>query len=120
MVAIGVMPAHLFLLAVESTFCFSFLNAIANGTFFASIQSIVPPEIQGRVFTLLMSLSAGMVPLGMAVAGPVADVLGERIWFVVGGISITVLGIAAFFVPSIMNVEEEAMEKGSGSEAPDS
>ncbi|MCW3979543.1 MAG: MFS transporter [Candidatus Bathyarchaeota archaeon] len=119
-VAIGVMPAHLFLLAVGSMFCFSFLNAIANGTFFASIQSIVPPEIQGRVFTLLMSLSAGMVPLGMAVAGPVADVFGERIWFVVGGISITVLGIAAFFIPSIMNVEEEATGKRSESETLDS
>ena len=119
-VAIGVMPAHLLLLAVGSMFCFSFLNAIANGTFFASIQSIVPPEIQGRVFTLLMSLSAGMVPLGMAVAGPVADVFGERIWFVVGGISVTVLGIAAFFVPSIMNVEEEATGKRTGSETPDS
>lgn len=119
-VAIGVMPAHLLLLAVGSMFCFSFLNAIANGTFFASMQSIVPPEIQGRVFTLLMSLSAGMVPLGMAVAGPVADVLGERIWFVVGGISITVLGIAAFFIPSIMNVEEEATGKGSENETPDS
>ena len=119
-VAIGVMPAHLLLLAVGSMFCFSFLNAIANGTFFASMQSIVPPEIQGRVFTLLMSLSAGMVPLGMAVAGPVADVLGERIWFVIGGISITVLGIAAFFIPSIMNVEEEATGKGSENETPDS
>jgi DHA3 family macrolide efflux protein-like MFS transporter len=119
-VAIGVMPAHLLLLAVGSMFCFSFLNAIANGTFFASIQSIVPPEIQGRVFTLLMSLSAGMVPLGMAVAGPVADVFGERIWFVVGGISVTVLGIAAFFVPSIMNVEEEATGARSDIETPNS
>ncbi|UCD44242.1 MAG: MFS transporter [Candidatus Bathyarchaeota archaeon] len=106
-IAIGVMPAHLFLYAVGSMFCFAFLNAIANGTFFASMQSIVPPEIQGRVFTLLMSLSAGMVPLGMAVAGPVADAFGERIWFVVGGITFIILGIAAFFIPSIMNVEEE-------------
>lgn len=119
-IAIGVMPAHLFLLAVGSMFCFAFLNAIANGTFFASIQSIVPPEIQGRVFTLLMSLSAFMVPLGMAVAGPVADIFGERIWFVVGGITFMVLGIAAFFIPAIMNVEEEATGKRTGSETPDS
>lgn len=111
--AIGVMPAHLFLYAVGSMFCFAFLNAIANGTFFASMQSIVPPEIQGRVFTLLMSLSAGMVPLGMAVAGPVADAFGERIWFVVGGITFIILGIAAFFIPSIMNVEEEGNREES-------
>ena len=118
-IAIGVMPAHLFLYAVGSMFCFAFLNAIANGTFFASIQSIVPPEIQGRVFTLLMSLSAGMVPLGMAVAGPVADAFGERIWFVVGGITFIILGIAAFFIPSIMNVEEEATGNRPVSETPD-
>jgi DHA3 family macrolide efflux protein-like MFS transporter len=117
-VAIGVIPAHFFLLAVGSMFCFTFLNAIANGTFLSSIQSIVPPEIQGRVFTLLMSLSAMMVPLGMAVAGPVADIFGERIWFVVGGISVMVLGIAAFFTPSIMNVEEEATGKDQKAKRP--
>ncbi len=115
-VAIGMMPASLFLLAVGSMFCFAFLNAIANGTFFAAMQSIVPPEIQGRVFTLLASLSALMVPIGMAVAGPVADIFGERIWFVVGGITLTVLGVAAFFVPSIMNVEEEGMENKQNNE----
>ncbi len=59
-----------------------------------------------------------MVPLGMAVAGPVADIFGERIWFVVGGISVMVLGIAAFFTPTIMNVEEEATGKNQKAKRP--
>jgi len=41
--------------------------------------------MQGRVFTLIMSLSNGLTPLGLAIAGPVADALGMRFWFGLAG-----------------------------------
>ncbi|UCH58176.1 MAG: MFS transporter [Candidatus Bathyarchaeota archaeon] len=109
--AVGFTPAYLFLLAVGFIFTFAFTNAIANGTFFAMMQAIVPPEIQGRVFTLLMALSSGMSPLGLSIAGPVAELLGERIWFIAGGVVFSLMGVVAFFVPTIMNLEEEGARK---------
>ena len=106
---LGLTPPEFFLMAVASMFLFSFANAIANSIFMAALQAIVPPEIQGRVFTLVGSLSAGMVPLGLAIAGPVADSFGERIWFNVGGFIFMMVGLASFMSPSVMNIEEEGI-----------
>ncbi|MFB0558298.1 MAG: MFS transporter [Candidatus Bathyarchaeia archaeon] len=109
----SVTPSNLFLLAVVCIFLFAVTNAMANGVFFASLQSIVPANIQGRVFTILMSLSGGMTPVGLAFAGPVSDLLGIRIWFVIGGMVFVLMGAGSFLSPTIMNVEEEKNENSS-------
>ena len=46
------------------------------------------------------------VAAGWAVAGPVADRLGVQIWYIVGGGVCMGMGILAFFVPSILNMED--------------
>jgi DHA3 family macrolide efflux protein-like MFS transporter len=68
--------------------------------------------MQGRVFALLISLGRITLPLGLAIAGPVADALGAQVWYLMAGIVITVTGVAAFFVPAIMRIEEEARSRG--------
>jgi DHA3 family macrolide efflux protein-like MFS transporter len=103
---LGLTPASLLGLAVGALFFSGFMNPIANGSFFATVQSTVPPEMQGRVFTLAMSGSAAMSPLGLAVAGPVADAVGVQIWFLVGGVVTILLGVGSFFVPAILNLED--------------
>ena len=106
-VAFSFMPPQLFLTAVGCVFVFAVFNAMANGTFFSSIQAVIPPEMQGRVFTILMSLSGGMTPIGLAFAGPVSDSLGLFIWFRIGGIVLVLMGAVAFLIPAVMNLEEE-------------
>ena len=107
-VLFGFVPGSMLLLAVAAFFLFSALNSMANGTFFAAMQAAIPPEMQGRVFTLLMSFSAAMAPLGLAVAGPVADIIGAMTWFVLGGATLTLMGVLGFFIPAIMNLEKDA------------
>ena len=101
------MPPNLFLVAIGCVFVFAVFNAMANGTFFSSLQAVIPPEMQGRVFTILNSLSGGMTPIGLAFAGPVSDSLGLFIWFRIGGVVLALMGAAAFFIPAVMNLEEE-------------
>ena len=107
---VGLAPATGLVLAVVALFFGGFMNPIANGSLFATLQATVPPEMQGRVFTLVMSGSAAMSPLGLAVAGPVADLVGVRIWFVVGGVATILMGAGSFFVPAIMHVEDQVAE----------
>jgi len=66
--------------------------------------------VQGRVFTVLVSGAGAMVPLGLAIAGPLADALGVRVWFVAAGIAMVAMGVGAFFVPAIMRIEDKAAE----------
>jgi DHA3 family macrolide efflux protein-like MFS transporter len=102
---IGLAPGNLYVLAVAGMAVTGLMNPIVNGSFFAILQSTVPKEIQGRVMAILLSGTAVMAPLGLAVAGPLAEVIGVRIWFVLGGVLITVMGIAGFFIPAVINIE---------------
>jgi MFS family permease len=104
--AIGLAPANAFWLALGSMLVAGAMNAITNGPLFAILQGTVAPGMQGRVFTVVASLCALMSPLGLAIAGPVADVAGVSIWFVIDGLSCMLMGIGALFVPVLMHLEE--------------
>jgi len=104
---IGLAPSSLYTLAVAGMAIAGIMNPIVNGSFFAILQSTVPKEIQGRVIAILISGTAAMAPLGLAVAGPLADVIGVRVWFLIGGALIIVMGIVGFFVPAVMNIEKQ-------------
>lgn len=106
----GIAPAHLFLLAVAGNALLGLMAPVANGPIFALLQSIVRADMQGRVTSLLTSGATAISPLGLLIAGPFADWLGIRVWFVVGGILSILIALLAFFNPAIMNVE--AHEKG--------
>jgi DHA3 family macrolide efflux protein-like MFS transporter len=107
---IGLTPATAFMVAVGAMFFDGFMNPIANGSLMATLQAIVPPQMQGRVFTLVASGAAAMSPLGLAIAGPVADALGVQIWFLIGGIATVIMGAGSFFVPTIMRIEDQAAQ----------
>jgi DHA3 family macrolide efflux protein-like MFS transporter len=61
--------------------------------------------MHGRVFTLANSVAAAMSPLGLIIAGPVADVLGVRAWFVLGGVACLLMAIISFMIPAVMHLE---------------
>jgi DHA3 family macrolide efflux protein-like MFS transporter len=103
---IGLAPSSAFGLALGSMFATGFMNVLVNGPFFAMLQAQVAPEMQGRVFTLVGSVAGMMAPLGMVIAGPVADALGVQFWFVLAGVVCVVMAIAAFFVPALMQLDD--------------
>ncbi|MCB0000509.1 MAG: MFS transporter, partial [Anaerolineales bacterium] len=62
LLVIGFTPANLFWLAVGGMAFTGFMLSLTNGPVMAIIQSVVAPEKQGRVFTLLASVSSGISP----------------------------------------------------------
>jgi len=110
--AVGLAPEMAFLLALAGIFITGFMNSITNGPIIALLQAIVAPEMQGRVFTVVQSAAGVMSPLGMAIAGPIADALSVRVWYVTAGVGCLLMGLSAFRVPAIMHLEESgAMRK---------
>lgn len=107
---VGVAPANLFGLAVGGMLFAGMMNSMMTGAFFAVLQQVVPAEMQGRVFTLLQSGGGVMIPLGLAIAGPLADVLGVRPWYIGSGIAIFLCGVIAFGLPSVLYLEDVATE----------
>ena len=81
-----------------------------NGPIQAVLQATVAPEFQGRVFTLYMSGCAAMAPLGLAIAAPVAELVGVRALYVAGGLACLAMGGGGFLVPSIASIEDGVVE----------
>ena len=106
----GVVPASLFPLAVLAMGLMGLMSSLTNGPIMAVLQAAVAPSMQGRVFTLLSSAAMAMMPLGLAVAGPLADVMGVRTWFVVGGLVTLAAGVGGYFIPSLVNIEAQKEE----------
>jgi MFS transporter, DHA3 family, macrolide efflux protein len=102
----GLAPANGFILAILGSVLLGFMLPIANGPIGALMQSIVRPDMQGRVMSLLNSGATAIAPLGLLIAGPFSDWLGIRLWFWAGGILCMLIALSAFFRPVIMNVED--------------
>ncbi len=105
---LGVVPANMFTLAAIAFFLVGANNSLVNGPIFAVFQATIVPEMQGRVFTLIGSLSAGMAPIGLIIAGPVADWLGVQTWYLIGGAVTLFMGVGGFFVPMLLHIEDGA------------
>ena len=107
---IGFTPANLLWLAVAANTLTGLILPITNGSYGAILQSVIAPEMQGRVFAFIMSAAMLVSPLGLIIAGPIADALGIQLWFWVAGITCAVMGIAGFFIREVMRMEEEKKE----------
>jgi len=104
---VGLTPSTFFPLALFGMFLGGVMSSLANGPIMAIFQATVEPTMQGRVFTLVGSATAAMMPVSLALAGPVADVIGVRTWFLAGGLVTVVVGIAGFFIRPLVNIEQE-------------
>ena len=102
----GIVPANMFWAAVAAMGVLGFMNPIANGPFQAIVQSRVPAEMQGRVMGATSSVCHAMMPLSMLIAAPVAEFLGLRVWYWLGGAMVMLVGLGAFFVPALRALEE--------------
>lgn len=103
---VGLTPAGMFPIAVLGMLLGGVTSSLANGPIMAIFQANVAPGMQGRVFTLMGSASAAMMPLGLALAGPLAESIGVRAWFVISGVLTLLLAVSCFFMPSLMNIEQ--------------
>ena len=109
---IAIAPADGYWVAVAGMAIFGILNPIANGPFMAIMQAVVAPEMQGRFFTVMNTMSAAMSPLGLLLAGPVADAFGVQIWFLIGAIGLLVIGGLFLLIPSLRKLEDHRGEEG--------
>lgn len=110
---IALTPSNMFFLAVVGMAITGFMQPMANGPLFAIMQAHVDPQIQGRVFSMLESMVSAMMPISMLIAAPVAEWIGIRGWLMFGAAGCLVIGVGGFFIPSLMNIEENS-HAGSG------
>jgi MFS transporter, DHA3 family, macrolide efflux protein len=105
---LGLTPSSGLLLALGLLLAIGMMFPMINGAVLAIMQVGVPAELQGRVFSLMISGVTLMTPLSLVFAGPLSDAFGVELWYLLAGSSMLLLGIGSFFVPSIMHIEDMA------------
>lgn len=108
---VGLVPSHLFLIGLIANSAVGFLLPIINGSFGATLQAVIAPEMQGRVFAFIFSAAMLVSPLALMIAGPFADAFGIQIWFLIAGISCVIMGISGFFSADVMRMEGRPKEE---------
>jgi DHA3 family macrolide efflux protein-like MFS transporter len=103
---LGLTPANMFWMALAAAFLAAVMVPLTNGPLMAILQVAVAPEMQGRVFTLIGSVATAISPLGLVLAGPVADLLGVQAWYIAGGVVCMGMGTLSLFIPSVMRMED--------------
>jgi DHA3 family macrolide efflux protein-like MFS transporter len=116
---------------LAASFMGSFIGPIINGSNQAIWQSKVAPDIQGRVFSIRRLIAQITAPLGMLLAGPLADQFfepamagpdrllggvfggifstgpgtGMSMMIAISGVLVIIAGLAAFTIPRVYHVE---------------
>lgn len=90
--AIGV--TYTFWLFAVFMFLTSFFIPVVQSSITTMLQEHVPEEKQGRVFGLLGAMYSGFMPIGMAIFGPLSDVVAIQPMIIVCSLLIVLLGFS--------------------------
>ena len=104
----GAAPQTAFWLAVGGGLTLGLALPFAHAPLTTVIQERVPPQMQGRVLSLLGSALGLAGPFGLIFAGPLADVFGVRTIYIAGGVGIVALALAGFASRTLMSLEQSA------------
>lgn len=69
-----------------------------NIPFTAYIQRTVPPENLGKVLSLITSVMSFAAPVGMFIAGPIAEIIGVSNWMIIAGVLMIFIGIMSYVI----------------------
>lgn len=67
--------------------------------YMAYLQETIPNEAQGRAFSFMGSLMSITMPVGLLIAGPVAEHYGVPFWFLVAGVAMIIVITLSTLVP---------------------
>ncbi|MCB8928641.1 MAG: MFS transporter [Ardenticatenaceae bacterium] len=98
-------PATALWLAILGALLVGVMTTMTMGPFYAMIQTIVEPDMQARIFSLLSSVGSAIVPVGLLIAGPIADRFSIQVWFLFGGLLCILMAVCGLFVPAVMQIE---------------
>lgn len=100
----GGLPSGAFLAFVIVTAVGGVALSIFSGCFTAVLQTVVAPNLLGRVFSLYFSLAVLPSAVGLLFTGVIAEVIGVTNAFLISGALVALIGLISFLSRSLMSL----------------
>jgi len=101
----GMLPASAFWPFVLLCIVMGFSVPLFGAPITAMFQALIDPAKLGRVMSLYMTIAMLMAPIGLLVAGPLAEWTGVARWFAISGVLIAVTGVVAWSLPAVRSLD---------------
>lgn len=103
---VGMAPLTAFGLAIAGIFIKGTMQSISNAPIIATLQSTIDPAMQGRVMSLVISVTSAVAPIGLIISGAFGERLSAQTWFIIFGCGSVLLGIVGFCIPALLRLGE--------------
>jgi len=80
---------------------------MTQGVMAAMVAGSAPQHLRGRVVGVMGSLAYAAGPLGLVLAGPLADAAGLHATFLALALPMLLLGIVAVFLPALRDLDRD-------------
>ena len=104
-VVMGLLPGDAFAIFVMICIPQAISGAFFNGPINAIVQRRIAPEKLGRTMALMGTVMYVAGPLGLFLAGPVAELTGVPFWFVASGLALVVVALGGMLFPSVRQID---------------
>ncbi len=89
-----------------------FMFVMISGPLNAAMKEKIPPEMQGRFFTVMSSMVQATVPLGLIIAAPIAELLSISTWYLIGGGVCLALGVFGLLYKPLATLDDQQGPNG--------
>jgi DHA3 family macrolide efflux protein-like MFS transporter len=109
----GILPPSGFVIFAVITSFGGISMSVYSGSFTVVMQTMVEPSALGRVFSMYGSLTLLPSMLGLLATGFIADSIGITNAFIISGLAISIIGLAAFLVRPVGKMVKEELKANS-------
>ncbi|MDZ4169510.1 MAG: MFS transporter [Coriobacteriia bacterium] len=103
--ASGLLPTSAFWVFVLMCVAMGFSVPLFGAPITAMFQGLIDPTKLGRVMSLYMTIAMLAAPIGLLVAGPLAERVGVAWWFAISGVLIAVMGLLVWLLPAVRELD---------------
>ncbi len=96
-------PPQNFLMISIGGFMFAFIVPFVNTMFLTILQTVIPPDKQGRVMSNVITIVTLVSPIAMLISGPIAELIGITTLFIICAVLNFIFVIFVWIFSNIRN-----------------
>jgi len=96
-------PPQNFIMISIGGFLFAFIVPFVNTMFLTILQTVIPPDKQGRVMSNVITIVTLVSPIAMIISGPIAELIGITTLFILSAVLNIIFIICVWIFSNIRN-----------------